>query len=177
MLTLHNLGNTAAVSFEQPLEMLLACHDKIRRFCDQLDKLPGYVAQHGVDEAAKNTIDGAIRYFDVAGPAHHLDEEEELFPLLLAREPASAPRLEQLAAEHGYLHSCWNAIRDDLLALRDEQITSLNANEVEEFVRQYREHAASEEAWLIPTAERLLNDEEKQAAGARMAARRQQPAS
>ncbi|WP_230370020.1 hypothetical protein [Paludibacterium denitrificans] len=66
MLTLHNLGNTAAVSFEQPLEMLLACHDKIRRFCDQLDKLPGYVAQHGVDEAAKNTIDGAIRYFDVA---------------------------------------------------------------------------------------------------------------
>ncbi|UGA39749.1 hemerythrin domain-containing protein [Chromobacterium haemolyticum] len=85
MLTLDTLSSAAAPSFEQPLEMLQACHDKIRRFCDQLDQLPSYIEQHGVDEAARNTIDGLVRYFDLAGPAHHSDEEDELFPLILER--------------------------------------------------------------------------------------------
>ena len=174
MLTLNDIGNTGSASFEQPLDMLLACHDKIRRFCDQLDKLPGYITEHGVNEAVKNTIDGVIRYFDVTGPAHHIDEEEELFPILLERVPTAAPRIEQLEAEHGYLHSCWNAIRDDLRALRNGELDSISENAVAEFVRQYREHAASEEAWLIPTAAATLNAEELRNARLRMAQRRQQ---
>ncbi|WP_293763658.1 hemerythrin domain-containing protein [uncultured Aquitalea sp.] len=176
MLTLNDIGKSGGATFEQPLDMLLACHDKIRRFCDQLDKLPAYIAEHGVNEPVKNTIDSVVRYFDVAGPAHHTDEEEELFPVLLERVPDAAPRIEQLSAEHGYLHSCWNAIRDDLVALRNGDIKSISQNAVEEFVRQYREHAASEEAWLIPTADHALTDEEKRQAGRRMAARRQQAA-
>ncbi|KUM03888.1 hemerythrin domain-containing protein [Chromobacterium subtsugae] len=173
MLTLDTLGGAAAPSFEQPLEMLQACHDKIRRFCDTLDKLPPYIEEHGVDEAARNAINDVVRYFDVAGPAHHTDEEEELFPLIEARVPAAASRLEQLAAEHGYLHSCWNAIRDDLLSLRDGRIRQISKNELQEFARQYREHAAAEEAWLFPAAASALSAEELRAAGARMAQRRQ----
>ncbi|OWY38252.1 cation-binding protein [Xenophilus sp. AP218F] len=174
MLSLNALGGDAAPSFEQPLEMLQACHDKIRRFCDQLDKLPPYIAEHGVNEAAKNAINDVVRYFDVAGPAHHSDEEEELFPLILERVPTAASRLEQLSAEHGYLHSCWNAIRDDLIALRDGKIGAISKNELQEFARQYREHAAAEEVWLFPTAGSTLSADEMRAAGARMAARRQQ---
>jgi len=174
MLNLNDIGNTSSPSFEQPLDMLLACHDKIRRFCDQLDRLPGYIAEHGVNDAARNTIDSVIRYFDVAGPAHHIDEEQELFPILLERIPSAAPRIEQLEAEHGYLHSCWNAIRDDLQALRDGSADSLSSNAVEEFVRQYREHADAEEAWLIPTAAATLSADEMHRAGQHMAARRQQ---
>ncbi|BBH15145.1 hemerythrin domain-containing protein [Chromobacterium haemolyticum] len=176
MLTLDTLSSAAAPSFEQPLEMLQACHDKIRRFCDQLDQLPSYIEQHGVDEAARNTIDGLVRYFDLAGPAHHSDEEDELFPLILERVPTAASRLEQLSAEHGYLHSCWNAIRDDLLALRDGKIHSISRNELEEFARQYREHATAEESWLFPTAASAISAEEMSAAGQRMAARRMQQA-
>ncbi|AAQ58241.1 hemerythrin domain-containing protein [Chromobacterium violaceum] len=174
MLTLDTLGKAgAAPSFEQPLEMLQACHDKIRRFCDQLDKLPPYIEEHGVDEAARNTIDDVVRYFDVAGPAHHTDEEEELFPLIDERVPTASSRLEQLSAEHGYLHSCWNAIRDDLVALRDGRIKQISRNELQEFARQYREHAAAEEAWLFPTAASALSPEELRQAGANMARRRQ----
>ncbi len=171
MLTLDRLGKPAP-SFDEPLEMLLACHDKIRRFCDQLDKLPPYIAENGVDEVARQAIDAVIRYFEMAGPAHHSDEEDELFPILLARVPSSAPKLEQLAAEHGYLHSCWNAIRDDLRALRDGDIDVISRIEIQEFVRLYREHAAIEEAWLIPTADIILTAEEKRLAGEHMAARR-----
>ncbi|WP_434632279.1 hemerythrin domain-containing protein [Chromobacterium sp. CV08] len=174
MLTLDTLGGATAPSFEQPLEMLLACHDKIRRFCDQLDKLPPYIEQHGIDEAARNTIDDVVRYFDLAGPAHHTDEEEELFPLIEQRVPTAVPRLEQLSAEHGYLHSCWNAIRDDLMSLRDGRIRQISHVELQEFARQYREHAAAEEAWLFPTAASALNADELRQAGANMARRRQQ---
>jgi len=110
----------------------------------------------------------------IVRPAHHIDEEEELFPILLERVPTAAPRIEQLEAEHGYLHSCWNAIRDDLRALRNGELDSISENAVAEFVRQYREHAASEEAWLIPTAAATLNADELRNAGLRMAQRRQQ---
>jgi hemerythrin-like domain-containing protein len=172
MPTLESLINPAP-SFDQPLEMLLACHDKIRRFCDQLDKLAPHIEEHGVDAEAQRSIDAVVRYFDVAGPSHHSDEEDELFPILEARVPSAAPKLEQLAAEHGYLHSRWNAIRDDLLALKNGTITDISSIEIQEFVRQYRLHAAIEEAWLIPTADKTMTDAEKRIAGQRMAAKRQ----
>lgn len=174
MLTLDAL-NRPGPSFDEPLEMLVACHDKIRQFCTQLERLPTYIAEHGVNDAVRTTIDGVVRYFDQAGPAHHLDEEEELFPILLARVPDAAPKLEQLSGEHGYLHSRWNAIRDELLALKNGNISAISRIEVAEFTRLYREHAAIEEAWMIPIAATVLTDEEKRAAGHRMAARRQAP--
>jgi hemerythrin-like domain-containing protein len=161
-----------APGFDEPIQILLACHDKIRRFCDQLDRLVPYIAEHGVDDAVKNSIDIVVRYFDVAGPSHHSDEEDELFPILRERVPAAAPRLEQLSAEHGYLHSSWNAIRDDLVALRNGEIDTISKVEVQEFVRQYREHAAQEEAWLIPTADATMTADEKRLAGEHMAASR-----
>jgi hemerythrin-like domain-containing protein len=164
---------STAPSFDQPLDILLASHDRIRRFCDQLDKLAPHIAEHGVDEVARQSIDAVVRYFDIAGPSHHSDEEDELFGILNARVPSAAPKLEQLAAEHGYLHSCWNAIRDDLLALRDGDISIISRIEIQEFVRQYRLHAAIEEAWLIPTADKIMTDEEKRIAGEHMAAKRQ----
>ncbi|MDN0083879.1 hemerythrin domain-containing protein [Crenobacter sp. SG2305] len=173
MINLDTLGREPGPSFDEPLAMLLACHDKIRRFCDQLEALPGHIASRGVDEAVQGSIDGVMRYFDQAGPQHHSDEEEELFPILLERVPEAAPRLERLASEHGYLQSCWNEIRDDLLALKKGELEAVNPTEIGEFVRMYREHAEIEEQWLIPTAERTLSADEQRAAGERMAARRQ----
>lgn len=173
MLSLDALAaSVAAPSFDEPLDMLYACHDKVRRFCGQLDALPAYLAEHGRSQAAINTIDGIVRYFDLAGPAHHQDEEDELFPLILERLPESAPKIEQLLGEHGYLHSRWNAIRDDLLAYSRGEIDGITASELQEFARLYREHAAREEQWLFPTASRLISEDELAAAGKRMAARR-----
>ncbi|BEV72890.1 MULTISPECIES: hemerythrin domain-containing protein [unclassified Paludibacterium] len=171
MPTLESLTHPAP-SFDQPLDMLLACHDQIRRFCDLLDKLVPHISEHGVDDAARSTIESIVRYFDVAGPSHHADEEDELFPILEARVPSAPPKLEQLSAEHGYLHSRWNAIRDDLLALKNGDISVISRIEIEEFVRQYRMHAAIEEAWLIPTADKVMTEEEKREAGKHMAAKR-----
>lgn len=171
MLKLDSLS-AAAPSFDAPLEMLHACHDKVRHFCQQLDALPAYIAANGNSPAVGNTIAGIVRYFEVAGPAHHQDEEDELFPLIMARQPEAAPKIEQLLGEHGYLHARWNAIRDDLNAYAVGTLGTLNAGEIHEFTRLYREHAAREEAWLFPTAGALISEQELHAAGQRMAARR-----
>ena len=176
MLSLDALtASIAAPSFDEPLDMLYACHDKVRQFCHQLDALPDYIKEHGHSHAALNTIQGIVRYFELAGPAHHQDEEDELFPLILARQPEAAPKIEQLLGEHGYLHSRWNAIRDDLLAFSRQEITTLSAGEIHEFTRLYREHAAREEAWLFPIAGQLISEDELRDAGLRMAARRTSP--
>ncbi len=172
MLSLDKLGRTGP-SFDEPIEMLTACHDKIRGFCDQLEKLPAYVAAHGVNAQVVGAVDAALRYFDTAGPQHHQDEEDELFPLLQARRPDALPKLEQLEAEHGYLISRWAAIRDDLVALRDGDATAISRIDIADFVRLYREHAAIEEAWLFPLAGELLTEDELKEAGMHMAARRQ----
>ena len=176
MLSLDALtASVAAPSFDEPLDMLYACHDKVRVFCEQLDALPGYIASHGHSHAALNTIHGIVRYFEIAGPAHHQDEEDELFPLILARQPEAAPKIEQLLGEHGYLHSRWNAIRDDLLAFSEGKLEQLNGAEILEFTRLYREHAQREEAWLFPVAGTLISEDELAEAGKRMAARRTAP--
>ena len=77
-------ASPAAASFDTPLDMLTSCHQKVLRCCAQLDKLPGYLAEHGVTPVVVTTLEGVLRYFDVAGPLHHADEERLVFPALLA---------------------------------------------------------------------------------------------
>jgi hypothetical protein len=49
--------NTPAVGFEQPFEMLLACHDRVRRSLSLLQKLCDHVRKMGHD---------VVRYFKCA---------------------------------------------------------------------------------------------------------------
>lgn len=175
MLLADDKAPKAHVALDQPLDTLIACHDKIRQFCNKLDELPAYIDIHGLTNETKQHIHQIITYFDTVGPAHHADEEEEVFPIILTRLPSSGPLIEQLIAEHGYLHSCWNAIRDDLLLAVATETDILNQISITEFVRLYRQHAEHEEEWLIPIANALLSYSEKQQAADRMAARRQQP--
>lgn len=175
MLRLNDLGQSAAPSFDAPLEMLLACHDKVRHFCALLDKLPGYLAEHGVTPALGNSIDGILRYFDLAGPAHHADEENELFPLLRQRLPDTLTPLSRLAADHVLLDQRWQVLRQQLMALQAGTAERVDAEAIHTFTAHYRMHAQLEEDWLFPLVAATLSDEELRHAGQRMAARRQSP--
>lgn len=176
MLSLDALTSAVpAPSFDEPLDMLYACHDKVRHFCKQLDALPGYITEHGHSHAVLNTIAGIVRYFEIAGPAHHQDEEGELFPLIVARQPDAAAKIEQLLAEHGYLHARWNAIHEQLQAFGRGELAELDTAAIAEFTRLYREHAQREEDWLFPVAGQLISEDELRDAGKRMAARRTLP--
>ena len=58
MLPSEPFASPAAASFDTPLDMLTSCHQKVLRCCAQLDKLPGYLAEHGITPRERIEIDG-----------------------------------------------------------------------------------------------------------------------
>lgn len=77
--------NTPAVGFEQPFAMLEACHERVERTLTLLSRLRSYLREQAVDDAARQAARDVLRYFDIAAPLHHEDEELHVFPLLLER--------------------------------------------------------------------------------------------
>ena len=76
--------------FAQPLEMLLAGHDRIGARFDALRSLSAYVKENCCDERARQVAANLIRYFDNAARHRHDDVERELFPRLLRRSSSFA---------------------------------------------------------------------------------------
>jgi len=168
---------SSAASFEAPLEMLFACHDRIRTRCATLLRLRAHVAQKGSDAEARNAARGVIRYFDTSARDHHEDEEQDLFPALLEALPGSDPvcirqLTESLAEEHRELAQRWIGVRTWLLAVEGGETQPAEAADLESFVNLYQRHAEREEKELFPMAERLLSDEELDRIGRAMRLRR-----
>lgn len=132
-------------TFEQPLEMLTACHDKVRRFARLAERLAGHVDQHGADDEARQAAASILRYFDLAAPLHHADEEADLFPALRGLgDPVLNEALAQLEAEHVTLGACWQAVRPWLITI--EQGSPHAAPPVlTRFAEDYPAHADREE--------------------------------
>ena len=56
----------AVASWEQPFDMLRACHDRVHRMLTLLGKLQAHVVVHGVDAQANQAARDVMRYFDQA---------------------------------------------------------------------------------------------------------------
>ena len=69
-----NLEPQSFASWEEPIEMLYACHSKVKRFCNQLRILPDYLTQNGINQAVKNDVKQILTYFNLSAPLHHDDE-------------------------------------------------------------------------------------------------------
>ena len=76
--------HTPGAGFDEPFEMLGACHDRVRRSLDLLQRLRDYLKTHACDDSARQAARDVLRYFDIAAPLHHEDEELHVFPPLLA---------------------------------------------------------------------------------------------
>ena len=173
-----SLLGEAAPDFDDPLGLLAACHGRMRSFCDLLERLPAWIAQHGIDTEAVAGAQRVLRYFDVAAPLHHADEEQDLFPALLEAVAGSdAVCLRQLTAslqaDRRELEQHWADLRPRLLRVSDALVDHLDTEVVEAFVGRYEDHIRREEADLLPMAARLLSDAELDRIGQAMRARRQ----
>ena len=164
-------------SFEAPLEMLAACHGRIRDKCATLLKLRTHVAAHGADPAARTAARGVIRYFDSSARHHHDDEEQDLFPALLESMAGSDPvcireLTRALADDHRRLEELWGAVRPWLVAVHGGKALPADDAAIDDFVGLYERHAAREEQELFPMAERLLGEAELERIGRAMRIRR-----
>lgn len=167
---MDDLFRTRSATFDEPTAMLRACHDKVRRFCDQLNRLPGYLKEHGYTPAAAQAVQQIRHYFNTAAPLHHQDEEADFFPLLLRHAPEAAAAVNALAAEHGELHRSWAALDRHLAALSAD--VEADAGLITRFTAAYARHMPIEEK-LFAQGEVQIPPAELARIGQRMAARRQ----
>lgn len=165
-----------AVGFDTPFEMLEACHERIERTMALLDKLCSYLHQHACDDSARQAARDVLRYFDVAAPLHHQDEELHIFPLLLAQgSPDVVDRVRQLQNDHGQMGMHWRDARRRLQALADGQSHSFSAEDEATFAlfsQGYAAHIASEEEVVYPAARALMDTPTIEQMGQEMRQRR-----
>lgn len=162
---------TPAPDFDDPLEMLAACHERIETHLATLERLAEQVAAGGSRAVAEAAARGVMRYFDTSGRQHHQDEDEDLFPLLrrLAGEqgrPEVAAAIEELEREHPSMEEQWGRLRHQLSEGRPA------AEHVASFAWLYRRHMQQESAAVLPFAREALSASQRSALRRRMAGRR-----
>lgn len=168
--------STPGVGFEQPFAMLEACHERVQRTLALLERLRVHVREQGADDNARQAARDVLRYFDIAAPLHHDDEELHVFPLLLARAtPEVTGAVRQLQRDHVAMAASWAAARVPLQALADGAASAFSeADEaaLARFAAHYADHIATEEGLVYPAALALLPPDAMGAMGDEMAARR-----
>ncbi|THF65827.1 hemerythrin domain-containing protein [Pseudothauera nasutitermitis] len=172
---------SVAPSFDSPLEMLEACHGRVQAQLKTLARLAAWLPAHGADEQARQAAAAVMRYFDVAAVHHHMDEEEDLFPALLARVETGrrAPLqalIDWILADHQRMFAAWAQLRAVLQRIAAGEAAVLDAAQVEEFAARYQHHIEREEGELLPWARELLSAADMAALGGSMTERRRQPA-
>lgn len=166
-------GMTDAPGFDDPLEMLQACHGRIQAQCATLEKLRLHLPEHGCDLQARQAALAILRYFDTAGQHHHHDEEQDLFPMLQASGDATARKLiAHLLAQHVELNAAWGTLRSALTRIASTTDARLEDALVHDFISAYQSHIKLENAELLPLARRLLSAEQTVHLGRAMSARR-----
>ncbi len=169
--------SAAGASFDAPLAMLAECHRRVERQCATLARLGPHLSAHGSDAAAAQAAVAVMRYFDLAAPNHHADEEDDLFPALIESMAGSdavclREMIAGLEADHRELERRWAVLRGTLQAVAAGERATLSSDDVQAFADLYARHIAREEGELLPMAERLIDAAELERIGAAMRRRR-----
>ena len=166
-----------AASFDEPLELLAACHERIHDRLSTLERLLPHLEAHGCDPDARTAAANILRYFNTAAVHHHEDEERDLFPALLAAVPNEQradleTAIARLLDEHRRMFAAWATLRSKLEPIEAGTATDLPAETVAAFCKLYREHIRFEEANAFGPAKTLLSEATRSRLGKAMALRR-----
>jgi hypothetical protein len=146
---------------EEPIELLVACHGRIRHFSEVALRL-ARGAGHPLDQIVEAAI-GVHRYFSVALPLHERDEEESIAPRLL--ESAARSEVQDVLARMKDEHRAIDALLEETMPLWQRvaaapEVIASHANELEEravrIAALFEPHLALEEGTLFPAIARAL---------------------
>ena len=168
-----------SAGFDSPVEVLEACHEKVRRFAKLAQRIALHIEHSGIDSKAREAAESVLRYFTIAAPLHHQDEEEDLFPALknLSLETLGEKSInnlnttiQALESEHVTLGKLWSEIENWLKDIVENK-PHLAPTCLDEFAAKYIDHADREEKVIYPYAQ-LLAQETIHRIGMNMAQRR-----
>jgi hemerythrin-like domain-containing protein len=165
---------TPAAGFDEPIDILDGCHQRIRRNCALIARIAEHLPAKGADAEAAQAARGIVRYFDEAAAHHHEDEEADLFPALRAAAPGPATEdlVARLLADHRRLGALWQDMRVRLQAVIAGNPSSLGTDTAKTFREAYESHILVEEGELLPFARRVLDAPTVERLGHSMASRR-----
>jgi hemerythrin-like domain-containing protein len=169
-----------AAGLEAPFEMLAACHERVERMLALQVRLQQHLLDKGCDESARQAARDVMRYFDIAAPLHHQDEELHIFPPLLAGSDAGLRELAQrLIRDHRQMETAWMSARSVLLAIAEQNpaagwspLAPAQTEALNQFAALYRQHLDDENGVAYPAAEAALPLEAVQAMSEDMMQRR-----
>ena len=167
------------VGFEAPFDMLQACHERVARSLDLLQRLIDHASKAGVDAAVRDACADVLRYFDRAAPLHHEDEERHVFPLLLegAADFDEVALVHRLQADHVAMAKAWAGLQPALQAWCEGSDLALPPVALQAlatpFIALYADHIRAEEELVYPAARALIAPPALVAMGDDMRSRRQ----
>jgi hemerythrin-like domain-containing protein len=167
---------TPQAGFDDPVEMWLACHQRVQRFVVMLGRLENHVTRAGADAEAQSAATSIRRYFNEAAPRHHEDEEADLFPLLRRRagapEQVAVDALEGVESEHLAMAQMWRELDATLARIAAGEPAALDPDLVARFTSTYDRHIEVEEQVVLPALRRVFHEADWRAVGRAMAERR-----
>jgi len=168
-----------AAGFEQPFVMLRACHERVTRSLDLLQRLLDHLASVGHDDQARAAAHDVWRYFEIAAPAHHADEELHVLPpLRQSDDPHLVEVARRLQADHDALHRVWGDLGPLLLRVHASpsplapQALDLLRAHAAAFIAIHERHVPLEDDVAFPAALARLRGADLQAMGEEMQRRR-----
>ena len=168
---------TPGAGFDEPIEMWLACHERVRRFALLMGRIAEHVRKNGHDEDAQVTAASIRCYFNEAAQRHHEDEEVDMFPRLRERlaadaNPTVSDVVDQAEADHLEMAGLWKRLDVTLAAIQRGKPAELDPALIERFATHYHHHIDAEERVLLPAMKRPFSNGDWQVIGRAIAERR-----
>ncbi len=144
---------------DTPIQDFSQCHVGIVKKLDMLGELPALLAPAA---RAREIAEKAVDFFREAIFEHHLDEERELFPAVLASAEAGTERervqviVKRLTNEHRELEGVWKHLEPSLKRVAKGQGVEVDVSAIQRLVTQYQAHAKYEETEFLPLAQTIL---------------------
>lgn len=153
-------------------------HRELQQRLADLTGLLDEIERDGLSAAVRERARRAHAWFETDARQHHLDEEQHVFPALLASSDVGlVEQTQRLRQDHGWIEENWLEIAPSLAAAADGHPwfdPMVLRQQLGVFTQLYLDHLALEETLAYPQARALINPREREVATAEMAKRRAQ---
>jgi hemerythrin-like domain-containing protein len=141
-----------------PFEALDRTHAQVLQVLARFEQLLQHLDDHGLDETARTSAREIHAFFAGGARQHHQEEEQWVFPSLLASGDAElVQHVQRLQQDHGWLEEDWLELAPQIEAVAQGynwyDLPMLNAA-LPIFTALYREHIGLEESLIYPEAKR-----------------------
>ncbi len=149
----------ASTAQDAPITNFSQCHVGIISHLNALAELPALMAPA---VRARKLAGDMLVFFDAVILEHHHEEEDELF-FAVMKSAIKGPEqdrvktmIERLTIEHRQLEEWWSRIKPQLKQIAKGHDTTLDADALEQLVKEYRAHAHFEETQFLPLSQTIL---------------------